>query len=163
MPSLLFIAVMMFRGRKHEVNTTLRFNGFVQTMTYAYPNPGIHLDTAVAISGAAVSPNMGYHSNPATAFLMTVFGVRLGWWLRIRVDWMKMERSSMSPMDSGERHAAEATCHLSMAIASLSLFWLVKSYSAEPTTRITMCILAMAATSITWDCMNSCAVAAAIL
>ncbi|MGB0013188.1 MAG: hypothetical protein WBQ03_16380 [Candidatus Sulfotelmatobacter sp.] len=61
--------------------TTLRFNGFVQTMTYAYPNPGVHLDTAVAISGAAVSPNMGYHSNPATAFLMTVFGVRLGWWL----------------------------------------------------------------------------------
>jgi hypothetical protein len=61
--------------------TTLRFNGFVQTVTYAYPDPGVHLDTAVAISGAAVSPNMGYHSNPATAFLLTVFGVRLGWWL----------------------------------------------------------------------------------
>ena len=64
------------RGRK-----TLRFNGFVDTMTYAYPNPGIHIGTAVAISGAAVSPSMGYHSNPATAFLLTVFGVRLGWWL----------------------------------------------------------------------------------
>lgn len=65
------------RGR-----TNLRFNGFVETAKYAYPEPGLHLDTAAAISGAALSPNMGYHSNPATAFLMTVFDVRLGWWLR---------------------------------------------------------------------------------
>jgi hypothetical protein len=59
----------------------LRFNGFVKTETYAYPKPGIHMATATAISGAAVSPNMGYHTSAATAFLMTVFGVRLGWWL----------------------------------------------------------------------------------
>jgi hypothetical protein len=59
-----------------------RFNGFVRTATYAYPEPGVHINTAVAISGAAVSPNMGYHSNPATAFLLTLFSVRLGWWLR---------------------------------------------------------------------------------
>ncbi len=37
---------------------------------------------AVATSGAAASPNMGYHSSPTLAFLMTVFNVRLGWWLR---------------------------------------------------------------------------------
>jgi len=60
----------------------LRFNGFAKTSTYAYPEPGIHISTAAAISGAAMSPNWGYHSNPATAFLMTVFNVRLGWWLR---------------------------------------------------------------------------------
>lgn len=36
--------------------------------------------TAVAISGAAASPNMGYHTSPAVAFLMTVFNVRLGHW-----------------------------------------------------------------------------------
>jgi hypothetical protein len=59
----------------------LRFNGFVKTDTYAYPKPGIHLSTVAAISGAAVSPNQGYHSNPAIAFLLTVFNVRLGWWL----------------------------------------------------------------------------------
>jgi hypothetical protein len=41
---------------------------------------GMSLGTAVAISGAAASPNMGYHSSPALAFLMTVFDVRLGWW-----------------------------------------------------------------------------------
>ena len=35
----------------------------------------------MAISGAAASPNMGYHSSPAITFLMTIFNVRLGWWL----------------------------------------------------------------------------------
>lgn len=42
---------------------------------------GISLGTAVTISGAAVSPNMGYHSSKALSFLMTLFNVRLGWWL----------------------------------------------------------------------------------
>jgi hypothetical protein len=42
---------------------------------------GITLGTAMTISGAAVSPNMGYHSSPATSFLMTLFDVRLGAWL----------------------------------------------------------------------------------
>ena len=39
------------------------------------------LGRSVAISGAAASPNMGYHSAPAPAALMTIFNVRLGWWL----------------------------------------------------------------------------------
>lgn len=42
---------------------------------------GVSLATAMAISGAAASPSMGYHSSPATAFLMTLFNVRLGAWL----------------------------------------------------------------------------------
>jgi hypothetical protein len=42
---------------------------------------GIALGTAMAISGAAVSPNMGYHSSPSIALLLTLFNVRLGWWL----------------------------------------------------------------------------------
>ncbi len=41
---------------------------------------GVSLGSALAISGAAASPNMGYHSSPALAFLMTVFNVRLGRW-----------------------------------------------------------------------------------
>ncbi|HEX8163363.1 MAG TPA: patatin-like phospholipase family protein [Pyrinomonadaceae bacterium] len=41
----------------------------------------ISLGTAVAVSGAAVSPNMGYHSSPLVTFLLTLFNVRLGWWL----------------------------------------------------------------------------------
>jgi hypothetical protein len=35
----------------------------------------------MAISGAAASPNMGYHTSPATAFYMALFDVRLGWWM----------------------------------------------------------------------------------
>ena len=42
---------------------------------------GISLGTAFAISGAAANPNMGYHSSPVVRFLMTLFNVRLGWWL----------------------------------------------------------------------------------
>lgn len=34
----------------------------------------------MAVSGAAANPNMGYHTVPATAFLMTMFNVRLGRW-----------------------------------------------------------------------------------
>ncbi|HSC56135.1 MAG TPA: hypothetical protein VLC51_02970, partial [Nitrospira sp.] len=41
----------------------------------------ITLGTALAISGAAASPNMGYHSAPAVTFLLAFFNVRLGWWL----------------------------------------------------------------------------------
>jgi hypothetical protein len=41
----------------------------------------ISLGTAMTISGAAASPNMGYHSSPAVTFLMTLFNARLGWWL----------------------------------------------------------------------------------
>ena len=42
---------------------------------------GVSLGTAMAISGAAVSPNWGFHSSPQTAFLLTLFNVRLGWWM----------------------------------------------------------------------------------
>jgi hypothetical protein len=42
---------------------------------------GITLGTAMTISGAAATPNMGYHSSPAVTFLMTLFNARLGWWL----------------------------------------------------------------------------------
>lgn len=47
----------------------------------AAPQHGISLGTAMAISGAAVSPNWGYHSSPITSFLMMLFKLRLGWWL----------------------------------------------------------------------------------
>ncbi len=42
---------------------------------------GISLGTAMAISGAAASPNMGYHSSPVVGFIMTLFNARLGAWL----------------------------------------------------------------------------------
>ncbi len=41
----------------------------------------ITLGTAFAISGAAVSPNMGYYSSPAVTALLTFFNLRLGAWM----------------------------------------------------------------------------------
>ncbi|MEO8314209.1 MAG: hypothetical protein ABI645_05385 [Pseudomonadota bacterium] len=42
---------------------------------------GITLGRAMAISGAAASPNMGYQTSALVAFAMSMFNVRLGWWL----------------------------------------------------------------------------------
>ncbi len=53
---------------------------------------GLTVGTAMAISGAAASPNMGYRSTPALTLLLTVFNVRLGWWLgnpRYRKAWQR--------------------------------------------------------------------------
>jgi hypothetical protein len=55
--------------------------GYRNTARYGDPNFGISLGTAMAVSGAAVSPNMGYHSSPVISFLLMLFNVRLGWWL----------------------------------------------------------------------------------
>jgi hypothetical protein len=55
--------------------------GYRPTRDYGGDN-GISLGTAVAISGAAASSNMGYLSvSTAVTFLMTLFNTRLGWWL----------------------------------------------------------------------------------
>jgi hypothetical protein len=50
------------------------------TEEYAYDPDGFFLGTAMSISGAAASPNMGYHSSAPLALLMTFFNVRLGFW-----------------------------------------------------------------------------------
>ena len=42
---------------------------------------GISLGKALAISGAAASPNMGARSTPSLTFLMTLFNARLGVWI----------------------------------------------------------------------------------
>jgi len=54
--------------------------GYVPTEDYG-GSDGVGLDTAMAISGAAFNPNMGYHSSPLVTLLMTFFNARLGWWL----------------------------------------------------------------------------------
>jgi hypothetical protein len=59
----------------------LEFLGYRETDDYAYPRPGMHLGTPMSISGAALSPNMGFYTRAATGFLMTIFNARLGWWL----------------------------------------------------------------------------------
>jgi hypothetical protein len=59
---------------------TLRPVGYRKTKDYSKAG-GPLLGTAMAVSGAAANPNQGYNTSPAVSFLMTMFDVRLGWWL----------------------------------------------------------------------------------
>jgi Patatin-like phospholipase len=65
-------------GSVANAGTGSRIGSYRPTEDYGR---GIKLGTAMAISGAAVSPNMGYNSSPAVTFFMALFNVRLGWWL----------------------------------------------------------------------------------
>lgn len=62
--------------------------GYVPSSAYARANhktadgtSGVSLGGAITISGAAASPNMGYHSSPLLTMIMTLFNARLGAWL----------------------------------------------------------------------------------
>lgn len=55
--------------------------GYRRSQMYGGGGGGISLGTAVATSGAAANPNMGYHSSPAIGFIMSIFNARLGIWL----------------------------------------------------------------------------------
>ena len=57
-------------------------SAYARTAEHAGDSQSITMGLAVATSGAAASPNMGYHTSPTLSFLLTVFNVRLGWWLR---------------------------------------------------------------------------------
>ncbi|MEJ8827149.1 patatin-like phospholipase family protein [Variovorax humicola] len=64
-----FVATPLFCGSAHL--------GFRPTEFYS---GGMSLGRAMTISGAAASPNMGYHSSTLVTAVMTLFNVRLGWW-----------------------------------------------------------------------------------
>ena len=75
--------------------------GYARTEIYGRKG-GLSLGTAMAISGAAFNPNMGYHSSPLVTLVMTLFNVRLGWWLpnpRYRMNrWRSDEQSRLKPL-----------------------------------------------------------------
>ena len=71
-------------------------------------NSGLSLGTAMAISGAAASPNMGYHSSPSIALLLTLFNVRLGWWLGNPGEFGKDTYQLDGPKRAGKLLFAEA-------------------------------------------------------
>ena len=68
-------------GARGAFARTRDFAGVTSPFDTTGGHKGLRLGTALTISGAAVSPNWGYHSSPSTAFLMTMFNVRLGAWL----------------------------------------------------------------------------------
>jgi hypothetical protein len=55
--------------------------GYIETSLVERSDPHLDLGTAMAISGAAASTNMGWRTLPNYRFLMAVFNVRLGYWL----------------------------------------------------------------------------------
>ncbi len=81
---------LAWQDRKAESFTSSRLYsgsfclGYRDSREYGYDKAmgrGISLGTAVAVSGAAASPNMGYYSSTFVTFLLSLFNVRLGWWL----------------------------------------------------------------------------------
>jgi len=77
---------LAWQERKAEPFTVTALHSGSSCVGYRYSTTygdklGMSLGTAVAISGAAASPNMGYHSSPYLSFLLTLLNVRLGWWL----------------------------------------------------------------------------------
>lgn len=76
--------------------------GFRPTTAMEDCDPYVNLATAVAISGAAASPNMGQINLPELRLLMTLLNVRLGYWLSNpakpdtgRMDALKLLRTEM--------------------------------------------------------------------
>lgn len=60
-----------------------RLVGYRPSLLYGtnLASEAITLGTALAISGVTANRNIGYHLYPPVAVLMTLFNVRLGWWL----------------------------------------------------------------------------------
>ncbi len=56
--------------------------GYIGTRRIDGKEPTLNLGTAMAISGAAISSNMGTHTIKPLAFTLAVLNIRLGYWLR---------------------------------------------------------------------------------
>ncbi|MDZ4403289.1 patatin-like phospholipase family protein [Prosthecobacter sp.] len=69
-----FVASRLFCGSP--------LTGYKKTAEVVAVDPHFDLGTAMAVSGAAASTSMGWKSLPNFRFLMTLFNVRLGYWLR---------------------------------------------------------------------------------
>jgi hypothetical protein len=68
-----------FLFSKHFVGS--QETGWCETARMEKAAPHLDLGTAMAISGAAASPNMGAFTSRAFSFLMMLLNIRLGYWL----------------------------------------------------------------------------------
>ncbi len=69
-----------FIASKYFIGSPL--TGYQETESMEKVDPHFDLGTAMAVSGAAVSTSMGWKSVPQFRFLMSLFNIRLGYWLR---------------------------------------------------------------------------------
>lgn len=76
------------RGRKCDFFLLSRracgspISGYVRTEALEALDPHLDLGTAMAVSGAAASSNMGWKTDHCLRMLMTLTNIRLGYWLR---------------------------------------------------------------------------------
>jgi hypothetical protein len=88
-----FVFTPLYSGFDYTGDTETNVGGSYRLTGHSAWNsryPGARLGTAMAISGAAASPSMGHYTTGAVSFLLTVFSVRLGWWMgnpRIKIAW----------------------------------------------------------------------------
>jgi len=64
-------------GYETRSSQGIKLGAYRPTKEYA---GGLKLGTLIAVSGAAASPNMGYHTSASVAALLTAFNLRLGRW-----------------------------------------------------------------------------------
>ena len=76
-----FRATREYGAGKRDVVGSISLSGLREKLEcFRDEEEGVTLGQAMAISGSAASPNIGYHSNPALSFLMTALNARLGRW-----------------------------------------------------------------------------------
>ena len=78
MASFMLLLVMLLSGLNQRILIMFGFPAGPSLWRFVAPVVWMALMT---ISGAAASPNMGYHSSPLLMLVMTLFNARLGWWL----------------------------------------------------------------------------------
>jgi hypothetical protein len=112
------------------------FGGFRPTAKYAEGK--ITVATAMAVSGAAASPNMGFHTSTAVSALLTAFNLRLARWCPnpTREHWPRLAPEwSVGPLFSeltGEANAAKRWINLSDGghFENLGLYELIRRRAA---------------------------------
>jgi predicted acylesterase/phospholipase RssA len=88
-----FVFTPLYSGFDYTGDTQITQEGSYRLTKHASWKsryPGGRLGNAMAISGAAASPNMGHYTTGAVSFLLTIFCVRLGWWMgnpKKKADW----------------------------------------------------------------------------
>lgn len=70
-------------------------SGYCRTEQLEIVAPGVHLGSAMAVSGAAAAPNMGSQTSRFLVMLMTLLNVRLGLWLPTPRRVRRLERLGM--------------------------------------------------------------------
>jgi hypothetical protein len=72
-----FVFTPGYCGYSARTSLGEQIGGYRETREFA---GGLSLAAVVAVSGAAASPNMGFHTSPAVSALLTVFNLRLARW-----------------------------------------------------------------------------------